>query len=274
MLVFDVISGIPQGLVIGPILFVIFINDMPQEVVLNFTKLFADDCKLYGTVNRAPNVMQTYLKNLEEWSNKSQLPFNESKCKVIHFGYNNEKRDYTMNDHHLEAISFERDLEVIVDDELKFHQQTATATKKASQILGIIKKSYQTRYAETISTLYKAMVRPHLEYANSIWGPFYKGDIKKAESVQHRATKLIPELKDKPYENRLKALHLPSLAYRRKRGDMIQMYKIMNNLIRVDAEKLFTQTKAVFTHLGSQPASFQNPCEKECEAVLLFTKNC
>ena len=66
------------------------------------------------------------------------------------------------------------------------------------------------------------------------------------------ATKLIPELKDKPYENRLKALHLPSLAYRRKRGDMIQMYKIMNNLIRVDAEKLFTQTKAVFTRGHNQ----------------------
>ena len=76
--------------------------------------------------------------------------------------------------------------------------------------------------------------------------------MKKAGSVQHRATKLIPELKDKPYENRLKALHLPSLAYRRKRGDMIQMYKIMNNLIRVDAEKLFTQTKAVFTRGHNQ----------------------
>ena len=151
----DVISGIPQGPVIGPILFVIFIDDMPQEVVLNFTELFADDCKLYGTVNRAPNVMQTDLKNLEEWSNKWQLPFNESKCKVLHFGYNNEKRDYTIN---------EKDLGVIVD------QQTATATKKANQILGIIKKSYQTRDAETISTLYKAMVRPHLEYTNSIWG--------------------------------------------------------------------------------------------------------
>ena len=82
---------------------------------------------------------------------------------------------------------------------------TATATKKAKQILGIIKKSYQTCDAVTISIQYKAMVRPHLEYANSIWGPFYNGD-KKAEAVQHRATKLIPELKDKPYEDRLKAL--------------------------------------------------------------------
>ena len=165
----DVLSGIPQGSVIGPVLFVIFINDMAKEVVLNFTKLFAGDCKLYGTVNRAVNCMQTR--------------------KVLHFGYNNEIRDYTMNDHRREAVRLERDLGVIVDDELKFHRHTATDTKKANQILGIIKKSYQTRDAVTISTLYKAMVRPHLEYANSIWGPFYKGNIKKAEAFQHRATK-------------------------------------------------------------------------------------
>ena len=94
--------------------------------------------------------MQNGLNNLEEWSKKWQLPFNESKCKVLHFGYNNEKRDYTMNDHRLEAVRFERDLGVIVDDELKFHMHTATATKKANQILGIIKKSYQTRDAVTI----------------------------------------------------------------------------------------------------------------------------
>ena len=96
-----------------------------------------------------------------------------------------------MNDHRLEAVRLERDLGVIVDNELEFHRHTATATKKANQIWES-SKNHQTRDAVPISALYKAMVRPHLEYANSIWGPFYKGDIKKAEAVQHRATKLIP----------------------------------------------------------------------------------
>ena len=86
--------------------------------------------------------MQTNLYNLEEWPNKKwQLPFNESKCQVLHFRYNNEKRDYTMNDHCLEAVHFERDLGVIVDSELKFHRLTSTATKMANQILGIIKST-------------------------------------------------------------------------------------------------------------------------------------
>ena len=91
-----------------------------------------------------------------------------------------------------------------------------------------------------MSTLYKSMVRPHLEYGNLIWGPFYEGDKKLVESVQRRATKLIPELREKTYEERLQALDLPSLEYRRNRGDMIQCYKIFNGIVRVKAEDIFT----------------------------------
>ena len=95
---------------------------------------------------------------------------------------------------------------VIIDNELKYHVHAASATKKANEVLGIIKKSYYTRDAKTMPTLYKSMVRPHLEYGNAIWGPFYKKDIDMVESVQKRATKLIDTLKDKPYEDRLIAL--------------------------------------------------------------------
>ena len=112
--------------------------------------------------------------------------------------------------------------------------------KKANQVLGILKKTYYTRDAKTIACLYKAMVRPHLEYGNTIWGPFYKGDIKLVESVQRRATKIIPELRDKPYEERLRKLRLPSLTHRRRRGDMIQMYKVVKGIVRIDMSKFFS----------------------------------
>ena len=88
-----VLSGIPQGSVLGPILFVIFINDLPEDVLFNFCKMFADDCKLYGAVNQV-NLMQSDLTHMEEWSEKWQLPFNASKCKVMHLGTNNERRNY------------------------------------------------------------------------------------------------------------------------------------------------------------------------------------
>ena len=162
-----VISGIPQGSVIGPLLFVIFINDMPDEVKHNFCKLFADDCKLYGIVEATgENFVQTDLTSLEEWSKVWQLPFNAKKCKVMHFGYNNPNRSYILNGLALDPVTSEKDLGVMVDNKLKFHVHAAAATKKANQMLGVIKRTYVTRDATTMATLYKSMVRPHME---EIW---------------------------------------------------------------------------------------------------------
>ena len=235
-----VLSGIPQGSVLGPLLFVIFINDMPSVVKESICKLFADDCKLYRVIeNEEDRNLQADVENLERWSKEWQLPFNETKCKVMHFGRGNPQHSYTMNGHMLESTTQEKDLGVIIDDTLKFHVHTAAAAKKANQVLGIIKKSYSARDADTISTLYKAMVRPLLEYGNVIWGPHYRMDMKTIERVQRRATKLVDELRDKPYKERLKALKLPSLIYRRRRGDMITMFKLQKGLVRVDLEELF-----------------------------------
>ena len=187
--------------------------------------------------------MQQDLDRLQEWSTRWQLPFNAKKCKAMHFGANNPRRKHTISEHSLEATGQEKDLGVMIDPTLKFHVHTSAATKKANQILGLVKKTYTTRDATSISTLYKSMVRPHLEYGNTIWGPFYVGDAKSVEAVQRRATKLIPELRNLPYESRLKALNLPSLVYRRKRGDMIQVYKIMNGMVRVNKDDFFDPSR-------------------------------
>ena len=144
---------------------------------------------------------------------------------------------------------------------MKFHIHSASASKKGNQILGIIKKSYNTRDALTFSTLYKSMVRIHLVYGNTIWGPYYQGDSKAEESVERRATKLITVLKDKSYEERIRELKLPSLVYRRRRGDIIQMFKIMNGLVRMDKEKLFSPTKTLHTR-GHPQRIFKEHAEK------------
>lgn len=241
-------SGVPQGSVIGPLLFVIFINDMPDEVKHNICKLFADDCKLYGTVEEdGAEKLQNDLRNLEAWSNQWQLPFNTSKCKSLHLGPKNHCNSYNLNDDTLDAVKNEKDLGVIMDDKLKFHVHASATTKKANQVLGLIKKSYTSRDRTTISSLYKALVRPILEYGNVIWGPFYQSDIKMIESVQRRATKIITELSDLPYEERLQQLGIPSLEYRRLRGDMIWVYKILNGLVRIDEEKLFKPSAIKYT---------------------------
>ena len=152
----EVLSVVPQGSVIGPILFIIFINDMPKEVQFNICKLFADDCKLYGTVIfDGENKLQKDLQNLERWSAKWQLPFNATKCKVMHFGTSNPKHSYILNNNILEKSKNEKDFGVTIDTELKFHEHTAAAIKKGNQILGLIKKSYRTRDSLTIPTLIK-----------------------------------------------------------------------------------------------------------------------
>ena len=96
-------------------------------------------------------------------------------------------------------------------------------------MVGLIKRNFFFINRVVFQHLYKALVRPHLEYGQIVWSPRYIRQSKKIENVQRRATKLIPELKHLPYTERLKKLNLPSLKYRRIRGDMINVYKILND---------------------------------------------
>ena len=123
--------------------------------------MFADNCKLYGQAakNVHLNKLQLDLCKLEKSYKKWQLPFSAEKCKVAHFGKNNPDHYYLLNDHVPEKSEQEKDLGVIIDSSLKFHSHTAGAVKKANQVLGLIRKSYNTRDPYTIKTLYKAMVR-------------------------------------------------------------------------------------------------------------------
>ena len=126
-----------------------------------------------------------------------------------------------MNGHVLEQVEYEKDLGIIIDNELKFHVQSSAPVKKANQILGLIKRTIATKNEKTIPLLYMTLVRPHLEYANVVWGPHYKGDQQLVEKVQRRATKMIPNLRNLSYDSRLRHLNLPSLHHRRQHGDIV-----------------------------------------------------
>ena len=182
---------------------------------------------------------QMDITSLCNWSHKWQLPFNATKCKIMHMGNMNQQYTYNMDGHALEFIREEKDLGVTVDADLKFHSHTTRVVNKANRILGMIKKSLASLDAISLPVLYKAFIRPHLEHGNVIWGPHFRDDQIKVERVQRRATKLIDHLRDLPYEDRLKELKLPSLYYRRRRGDMIQVFKIMKGFNRVPKEQFF-----------------------------------
>ena len=259
-------SGIPQGSVLGPTLFVIFINDLPNTVN-NCCKLFADDAKLYRATTTGDNEasLQGDINNLLEWSTVWQLPFNIKKCKSMHIGKDKTPHLYHMNEYTLDNVNEEKDLGVMIDSKLKFHTHTSSAIKKANSILGLIKRSFTAIDEKTLPILYTSMVRPHLEYGNIIWGPHFKGDTIAIEKVQRRATKLVPNLKHRPYKSRLEALNLPSLAYRRKRGDMITCYKIMTDKVNINKDIFFTLNQNntrghIFKFRKTQRATKQARC--------------
>jgi len=117
--------------------------------------------------------------------------FNVEKCKVMHIGYNNVQAEYVVNGVKLECVSDDKNLGVIVSDDLKSGKQCREAPKEAKRILGIIKRNFTDRSRETIISFFKILVRPYLEYCSTIWSPHYDNDIKLIESVQRRATKLV-----------------------------------------------------------------------------------
>ena len=256
----EVTSGIPQGSVLGPILFVIFINDLP-EVISTTAKIFADDTKLFHSTKtpEQQQQLQNDLNNLVHWSEEWQLHFNDTKCKVMHLGNKNQQAKYQMRGTTLEAVSQEKDLGVTVDDKLLFHQHVAAAANKASRMLYLIKSTFTCLDQSTVPLLYKSLVRPHLEYGNVIWSPHTKKDQLEIEKVQRRATRMIPSLRGLTYEERLRRLHLPSLCHRRRRGDMIQVYKIINGLDRLETSTFF-ELQTTSTTRGHSQKFYKRKC--------------
>lgn len=242
----DVLSGVPQGSVLGPTLFLLFVNDI-DTVIASHIQKFADDCKVYRTVhtNAEIAILQEDIKNLCQWSKDWQMVFNVKKCKSLHIGYNNPNHDYIMDKEVLQSVSEESDLGVIISSDLKPSKQCVSAVKKANMTLGMIKRHIVSRDKDTIIRLYKGLVRPKLEYCIQSWNPTLVKDIELLEQVQHRATKLIPEISHLPYEERLKYLNLTTLELRRHRGDLIEVFKILNGKEGIPKEKLFSHNTSI-----------------------------
>jgi ribonuclease P/MRP protein subunit RPP40 len=244
----SVTSGVPQGSVLGPLLFLTYVADIGDSVLGNLA-MFADDSKIARVVDTEHDLvsMQSDLDNVQAWMVKWQMEINVNKCGVMHFGTRNTECKYNLNATQLKVVEEEKDLGICIDRKLNFSKQCAAAANRANRILGMIKRNVRSRDRDVIMRLYKGIVRPLLEYGIQAWRPYKMGDIAMMERVQRRATKMIYGLWRVTYEDRLKLLGLTTLEKRRQRGDMIMTYRILNGLEKGNYRDLFQEAASTST---------------------------
>ena len=219
-------SGVPQGSILGPLLFLVFINDLAEELE-NPCLMYADDVKIIGSSNKGPPV-QADLDKLSAWMIKSDMPLNIAKCCVLsklapepplHI------KQPGRENHNLEVVNSIKDLGITVTSDFTPSEQCAKAAHKARKALFGLRAALCSRDKEVLIPLYRSVVRTHMEYCVQAWAPYRKKDIDRIEKVQRLATRMVKGTKGMSYEDRLRQLKLFSMRRRRLRGDLIEAFR-------------------------------------------------
>ena len=253
-----VTSGVPQGSVLGPLLFLLFINDLPASVK-NEIRIFADDVKMVVDPSQNQDV-QNDLDALCHWESIWLLKFNLEKCKLLHIGKNNPRNHYKFLGSNLSTCSTEKDLGVIFNEKLNFHDHIYSSISKAKSSLAWLLRNVISRKAYEMKTAYRSLVRHNLEYCCQVWAPKARHGnwktILDIEAVQRTFTRVIDGMADLNYKQRLEKLSMTTLLERRMRGDIIETFKILNGFNNYGSKffKLSDRTK----HLIYRPSKVTN----------------
>ena len=233
-------SGVPQGSVLGPVLFIVYINDIVRGLESGIS-LFADDAKVYRRIATPEDAesLQRDMDRLSEWSRKWLLSFNVAKCKTMHIGHNNPRNDYRLQGNTLDKSDLEKDSGVYISADFKPSNHIAKIASKANARVGLIKRTFTYMDKEIFLSLYTTLVRPILDYGVQCWSPYLAKDINKLEQVQRRATLLVPECSALSYKEICKVLGMQTLKARHERGDMIEVYRLLSGMEGVHYSKFF-----------------------------------
>ena len=232
-------SGVPQGTVLGPIMFLAFINDLP-DAVSSKVRLFADDCVMYRTVkdDNDCNTLQEDLNKLAEWEKKWLMSFNPSKCSTISITRKKKRitHDYSLHDQVLERTEDATYLGVQLNSQLTWTNHINRTCSKANRNLAFLKRNLPIKSQHVKVAAYKGIVRPVTEYCSPVWSPHQKKDIDQLETVQCRAARYVfhnYQRKGSSVSGMIKELGWESLQQRRARADMVNFYKVQHGLIAV-----------------------------------------
>lgn len=239
-----VVSGVPQGSVLGPLLFLAYAADLVDHIHSSCSA-YADDLKVYGDPLQNHDLIQRDLTAIQGWCDDWLLPLNVDKCVVLHVGKNNPRLIYTLCNQPLTVVQSHRDLGVLICEDLSWSEHITAACKKANSILYLLRKSFQCVSFPTFVKLYKCYVRPLLEYAGPVWSAHLSRDANLLESVQRRATRSSFGVVRPSYEERLVMSGLTRFGDRKLRGDLIITYRALHDLFSSDLSVLFESSSDV-----------------------------
>ena len=237
----EVTSGVPQGSVLAPIMFLIYINDLGEDISNgSYINMFADDAKIQRKIvnENSCKELQEDINKIKAWSEKWKMEFNVDKCHVVRFGESSKRPEwqYTLGNENITSADKEKDLGVVMNFKMKREDHINQVTGKMYNLLANMKIAFTYIDASMVRKIITTFIRPTLEYAAVAWNPYHQKDKNKIERIQRAATRWVPEFRDLSYEERLQALNLTTLEARRKRGALITLYKCTTGIIDIDKE--------------------------------------
>ena len=238
-----VTSGVPQGTVLGPVLFIIYMNDLHTVVKNSILKCFADDSKLIMNIKNRTTRMKLIedLKGVLKWTEDNSMKFNMDKFQLLQHGNNPYlKLPYRLPDGQtLQGSDTVRDLGLNISADLKWKSHIQIVTENATKFANWILRTIRSRKADIMTLMFRTYVISRLEYVSPAWNPMSPGDIIKLEAVQRSFTAKVDGMEDKNYWQRLSSLKLFSLQRRRERFIIIHMWKIFKGIAPNDLEFQF-----------------------------------
>ena len=228
-----VISGVPQGSVLGPLLFLILIGDIDDEVTEAIIKSFADDTRAMKGIFTNDDVatLQLQLQKIYKWSDKNNASLNDKKFEGMRLGPNStikEETSYsTPSGKLIEMKETVKDLGVLMSDDCTFSAHIAKVIEKAKNMASWVLRTFRTREAKPMLLLFKMLILPILEYCSVLWSPQEVGNIQKLDNIQWSYIRKISSPADKNYWTRLRSFKLYSLQRRRERYRIIYIWKVL-----------------------------------------------
>ena len=232
-----VTSGVVQGSVLGPLLFVGFINDLPKQASHCDIQLFADDSKAIGAAanSHEQDLIQCDLDSIEHWSRVNCLPLSIDKCACLHYGLHNKRRSYTIGGGAIKDVEQCVDLGVTRTPDFRYKAHIDAICLRAARLSGMANKLFSAKSSQFLMKLFITYIRPAVEYASVVWQPRETGAVMQLERVQRCFTRRLFGHQAPSYEERLSLLGVPSLETRRHVTDLIFLFKAIRNLMDMDA---------------------------------------